>query len=189
MKVLITYFEPFGPDSINSSEECAKLLPPEITTVRLPVSFRRASTITIEQIEAVRPDFVVSLGQAARQTITLERIAINIAKSESADNDGYAPDRETIIAGAPDGIFSTFNVDDLAHRLRSKGFPCQVSNTAGTFVCNTLYYSLLHYGIPTLFIHLPLTPGQSSERPNPVPSLSSKLASEALIHLISILKS
>lgn len=188
MKVLITCFEPFGIDTINSSEECVKLLPAEIASVRLPVSYRRAPTIAIEQIEAVRPDVVISLGQAVRATITIERIAINIAKAASADNDGYTPDRTAIVAGAPDGIFSPFNVDVISHRLRSKGYPCQVSNTAGTFVCNALYYHLLRSGVPALFIHLPLTAEQAAMRPTHASSLSPKVTSEALQELITILR-
>ncbi|WP_368044991.1 hypothetical protein [Bacteroides caecimuris] len=86
------------------------------------------------------------------------------------------------------GKFSKFDVDNLAGQMRKNGYPCHVSNTAGTYVCNALCYHLLNFGIPTLFIHIPLTPKQAATRTAPTPSLPSRLTSEALTELIAILQ-
>ncbi|MDE7135406.1 MAG: pyroglutamyl-peptidase I [Muribaculaceae bacterium] len=185
MKVLVTYFEPFGDDSINSSEECAKLLPEDIETLRLPVSFRRAPQLAITRVEELRPDMVICLGQAVRPVIALERIAINMANAAKPDNDGYCPHSEHIVSGGSDGIFTTYDVDSLAARLRDSGYPCQVSNSAGTYVCNALYYLLLQRGIPALFVHLPLTPEQARIRPTVTSFVESALAAQSIITLLS----
>lgn len=185
MKVLVTYFEPFGDDSINSSEECAKLLPGNIDKLRLPVSFRCAPQLAIKRVEELRPDVVICLGQAVRSVIALERIAVNTANAVKPDNDGYCPHSEHIVSGGADGIFTTYDVDTLAARIQDNGCPCQVSNSAGTYVCNALYYHLLQRGIPALFVHLPLTPAQARTRSTVTPSVESALAAKSIITLLT----
>lgn len=104
MIVLITAFEPFGGAETNITQSVLSLLSDSIAgwaieKVCLPVSFKRAPIVLREAIAACAPDFVIMLGQCpAGDNIRLERFAINMMDSTKADNDGYIPNEETIIA-------------------------------------------------------------------------------------------
>lgn len=149
MKIFFTAFEPFGGRISNVSAQLLEQLPGP--KALLPVSFRRAPVLALEAVERERPDLVICLGEAASRTeICLERVALNLMHAQKPDNDGYRPQHQRIIPDAPDGIFTPIDVDTLAAATGSI-----VSNSAGLYVCNALYYTLLHHRIPTLFIHLP----------------------------------
>lgn len=55
--------------------------------------------------------------------------------------------------------------------LRAGGVPASVSQTAGTFVCNHVFYGLMHaisrHKLPTRggFIHIPYLPSQAAKHP------------------------
>lgn len=195
MNVLITYFEPFGGESLNSAMEAARLLPEEheghhVFKRQLPVSFERAPIEAMRQIGLLQPDLVIALGQAAgRASINLERVAVNLAKATTADNDGQKPQGRRIADDGPDAHFTSIPVDSLSERLRSEGHPCFVSNSAGTYVCNALFYSLLHEypHLPIGFIHIPLTPAQAVARTSATPSMSPQTASAAILAAIRML--
>lgn len=197
MKILLFYFEPFAGDSSNSSAEMAELLPEVcagslLIKRGLPVSFRRAASEALRHIGTECPDMVVCIGQAAgRASINLERIAVNFAKSSAPDNDGYIPAGERLIPGAPDACLATVAVDDVAETIRAAGYPCFVSNSAGTFVCNALFYNLLHLcpTIPVAFIHIPLTPAQAAARTASTPSMASATAAAAITLALTSLAS
>ncbi|MGN0222721.1 MAG: hypothetical protein ACI4AM_01705 [Muribaculaceae bacterium] len=193
MKVLITAFEPFHGEAQNSSLEVLNHLPHrvgevEVIKLTLPVSFADAPEMAIAAIDRLEPQAVIALGQAGtRSCVNLERIALNMAHAKNPDNQGCKPCRQPVVAGGPDGIFSPVNVDALADALQAEGHQCAVSNTAGLYVCNTLYYRLLHrYAatLPVLFVHLPYTDYQTphgATTATPMP-LSQMLATiEALI--------
>lgn len=197
MKVLIFYFEPFGSDTVNSSAEAVKCLDivsssADIVTHQLPVSFDRCAKEAAAKVVAEHPDFILCLGQAAsRATINIERVAINVVSGKNTDNDGTRPMREKVVQDAPDAYITKIAVDELSMYLREKGIPCFVSNSAGTYVCNTLYYSLLHRfsNIPTLFIHFPITPAQASKRTSTTSSMSSGISANAIMIILSWLQS
>lgn len=188
MKILLLYFEPFGSDSCNSGAELASLLPDEcggaeLIKRQLPVSFSRAFAQAAGHIDCERPDMIVCLGQAGgRASINPERTAVNVAKSSTPDNDGYIAAGERLVAGAPDAYFTNVAVEDMAAELRAAGYPCFVSNSAGTFVCNSLFYNLRHHypTIPVAFVHIPLTPAQAAARTSTTPSMASTVAAGAL---------
>lgn len=193
MKVLITAFEPFHGDAQNSSLEVLNHLPDrvgevEVFKLALPVSFADAPAVAIAAIERERPQAVISLGQAGtRSTVNLERIAVNMAHAKNPDNVGRKPYREPVVVGGPDGIFSPVNVDALADALQAEDHQCVVSNSAGLYVCNTLYYRLLHRyatALRVLFVHLPYVDYQSPHcstvaTPMPLPQMLATV--EALI--------
>ena len=192
MKVLILYFEPFSSDTVNSGAEAVKCLDTEsisadIVTHQLPVSFSRCAKEASAKVEAEQPDLILCLGQAAsRTTINLERVAINVANGKNSDNDGVKLVTKTIVSDAPDAYMTKIAIDDLSQFLREKGIPCFVSNSAGTYVCNTLYYSLLHQFpyIPILFVHVPITPVQASIRTSTTSSMSSEFVACSIVEII-----
>ena len=197
MKVLITAFEPFRGEAQNSSQLVLECLPERVGDVEvakcvLPVAFAHASEEAIAAIEREWPQAVVCLGQAStRACVNLERIAVNMAHANNPDNAGAKPCRQPVVAGGPDGIFSPLPVDDLAEAVRAAGYPCVVSNSAGLYVCNTLYYRLLHrYGrtLPTLFIHLPYADCQVTAKPATTPSMAVPTMAAAITTLLTALQ-
>ena len=82
-------------------------------------------------------------------------------------------------AGGPAAYFSTLPIKAIVHGLRAANLPASVSNTAGNFVCNHVFYALMHRLAtrPELaaarggFIHLPCLPEQVARVPG-LPSMA-----------------
>ena len=152
MKILVTGFQPFGKESTNPSFEAVKLLPDsicgaEIIKAELPVVFRKSGACAAELIREHCPDVVLLVGQAGGRTaMTPERVAINIEDCPSGfpDNEGNAPSDEAIVADGPAAYFSTLPIKAMVKAMMDAAVPAQVSNTAGTYVCNDLMYHVLH---------------------------------------------
>jgi len=150
-KVLVTGFEPFGGEPVNPAGEVLKLLDgkrlegcqivtQEIPTVRFLSLESLRSAVTRED-----PIVVISLGQAGgRSEITPERVAINVDDFRIPDNGGNQPVDEPVIEGAPAAYWSTLPIKSMVWAMRDAGVPASVSNSAGTFVCNHLFYGLMH---------------------------------------------
>ncbi|WP_079324566.1 pyroglutamyl-peptidase I [Vibrio sp. L85] len=172
-KVLITGFEPFGGASVNPALEAvnklaqAKLDGGEIVVCEVPVTRYESVDTVIAAIEQHQPDFVITVGQAAgRAGITPERVAINVDDFRIPDNGGNQPVDEPVVADGPDAYFTTLPIKAITRTLQENGIPCQVSNTAGTFVCNHVFYGVQHYlsgkNIAHGFVHIPLLPEQDT---------------------------
>ena len=161
MRILITGFEPFGGSDTNITQEIISQLPAqvgnkEILTTCLPVSFQRAPIILQELIAQYQPDLILLLGQCpASESIRLERIAMNMMDAKNPDNDGYTPSEETIYLKAPLAYHSPINIKTIVHHLQEKELPAVVSNSAGLYVCNRVYYEALHLQQNALFVHIP----------------------------------
>ena len=175
-KVLITGFEPFGGDRINPALEAIKQLDGIsltggcIVTCQVPVVRFEAIAAVQNAIEQHQPDVVLAIGQAAgRAGITPERVAINVDDFRIADNSGLQVIDEAINPEGPAAYFSTLPIKAMVAALRDAQIPAQVSNSAGTFVCNHLFYGLMDYiaikqcDIRCGFIHIPLLPEQAQD--------------------------
>lgn len=181
--VLVTGFEPFEGESINPSWEICTRLPREVAGMRvqvcrIPCEFRRAIEVAAAAIGTHKPSLVICLGQAGGRThVGVERVAINVDDARIADNAGAQPVDEKIAANGPPAYFATLPVKAMAVAMRKAGVPAEVSNTAGTFVCNHLMYGVLHYLAGTGrsaragFIHVPYADEQVRERRG-VPSMA-----------------
>ncbi|WP_096185665.1 pyroglutamyl-peptidase I [Evansella halocellulosilytica] len=165
--LLLTGFEPFLDFPLNPTMEIVNELDGEligdyrIVGKILTVDFSKSGDQLIREIETVNPDAVISLGLAGgRFKITPERIAINCNDGEE-DNYGYKPDGERIVENGSDGLFSTLPIKDMVSNLTKAGFPAEISNTAGTYLCNNVMYRGLSYfqkdqkSVPSGFIHIP----------------------------------
>lgn len=173
--ILVTAFDAFGGEDINPSLEIARNLPNRIGSARIiaaqvPTIFGKAAQTVREYIEQNQPDAVVCLGQAGgRVGISPERVAINLIDAPIADNAGALLSDAPINPHGPAAHFSTLPVKAMVTAIRAKNIPAELSNTAGTFVCNYLMYSVLDYldaeslDIPAGFIHVPFIPGQNKE--------------------------
>ncbi len=138
-----------------------------MATVVLPVVYGDAVRVLSEAIAATRPAAVVALGQAdGRDRVTVERVALNLVTAEAADESGRALAEEPALAGGPAAYWSTLPVMRIVSALVDAGVPAAASPDAGGFVCNHLFYGLMHLiaterpDIRGGFVHLPCLPEQ-----------------------------
>ena len=180
MKVLITAFEPFGGDDKNASLETMNALdaPADCSLIKLivPVVFRKAADIVNDAIDREDPDAVICLGQAGgRSCISLEKTAVNLCDSKNPDNDGNAPGMEPVVINGPESYRSTLPYERMLEVLSRAGILAELSDSAGTYVCNSLMYGVLHHleqtgrSIPAGFIHVPYLKEQADGRPAGTP--------------------
>ena len=151
MNLLITGFAPFGRETVNPSYEAVKLLPDhiggiKITKAEMPVSFAASGPALKAAMARHRPDAVLCVGQAGGYSkLALERVAINLQDASLADNDGAQPVDQPVVPHGPAAYFSTLPVKKMAAALQEGGIPAFLSYSAGTYVCNHLLYTLLHF--------------------------------------------
>ena len=176
VRVLVTGFEPFDGASLNPSQAVVEqLLGASIPGVALhcavlPVEFGRAAGVLTGLIDDLEPQVVLALGQAeGRAKITPERVAINLDDARIADNAGVMRSDVEIIAGGPSAYFATLPVKGIVQALDTAGIPAAISTTAGTFVCNHVFYAMQHHcsgrTISSGFIHMPLMDEQAPDFP------------------------
>lgn len=167
MKVLITGFDAFGGEKINPAWEAVNALPNEVDgveviKVQIPTVFKKSAQKLFEAIESVKPDAVICVGQAGgRFDFNVERVAINVDDARIPDNEGKQPIDVKIFEDGENAYFATLPIKAMVEEAKKAGVPASVSNTAGTFVCNHIMYSLLYYinknklNIRGGFIHVP----------------------------------
>lgn len=192
-KLLITAFEPFDGEPVNPSLETirhladVKFTGAGIETLELPVDRHRAIDIARGVILEHRPDTVIMLGEAHdRFRINPERIAINIDDFRIADNAGNQPVDEPIVENGPAAYFSTLPVRAITDRLIEAKIPAIISNSAGTYLCNRLFYSVMHLiatealQMRAGFIHLPRLHEQILDKRGNLPSLARETIFEGI---------
>lgn len=182
--LLLTAFEPFDGESINPSWEVAMQLDNhiiadiKIVVRQLPVVFGESLRQLENAITQTQPDIVLCLGQAGgRTSITPERIAINLDDARISDNAGQQPCDKPIVTHAPVAYFSTLPNKAIVKALNEHGIPAGVSYSAGTFVCNHVFFGLQHmaaqYHIAQSgFVHIPYLPEQAARQKNSPPSMA-----------------
>ena len=178
-RILLTGFEPFDKDSVNPSWEVARALDGALIAggvvhaLQLPCVFGAAMPVLDEALAQLQPTLIISLGLAGGRTdITPERVAINMDDARIADNAGNQPVDQPVVREAPAAYFSTLPIKAMVRNLRDAGIPASASNTAGTFVCNHVFYALMHRlarragpGVRGGFIHIPALPQQAAQHP------------------------
>ncbi len=178
MKVIISGFEPFAGETINPAWQAIQLLPEiiddcQVSKLEVPTVFNQSIDILTAAIEREKPDFVICVGQAGgRFNITPEVVAINKDDARIADNDGNQPSDQKIKPDGENAYFSTLPYKAIVKALHDAEIPAQLSYTAGTFVCNHLFYGLMytiqkHYlNMRGGFIHVPYSNRQAIEKAN-----------------------
>ena len=175
-RILLTGFEPFGGDPVNPSALVCRELHGQrvvhatVHAVELPCVFGRALQVLDAALAAHSPVLVLALGLAAgRGEISVERAALNIDDARIPDNAGAQPVDVPVVAGGPAAWFSTLPVKAIVAALRQTGLPAGVSQSAGTFVCNHVFYGLQHRlartGVRSGFVHVPLLDTQAAAHP------------------------
>ncbi|EFI69976.1 pyroglutamyl-peptidase I [Lysinibacillus capsici] len=165
-KILVTGFEPFLDYKINPTMQIVEALNGkkidryDIVGRILSVDFQQSAEQLKQQIEEVKPQIIISLGLAGgRFKVTPERLAINVKDGEP-DNNGYTPVDERIHEEGADAYLTNLPIRSMVNRLQAEGYPAEISNTAGTYLCNNIMYEGLAYaqqyeGIRAGFIHIP----------------------------------
>ncbi|MCU5330791.1 pyroglutamyl-peptidase I [Bacillus wiedmannii] len=190
--VLLTGFDPFGGESINPAWEVAKSLHEKtvgeykIISKQVPTVFQKSISVLKEYIKELNPEMIICIGQAGgRPDITIERVAINVDDARIADNEGNQPVDVPVVEEGPAAYWSTLPMKAIVKRVQEEGIPASVSQTAGTFVCNHLFYGLMHElekrdkKIKGGFIHIPFLPEQASNYPGQ-PSMSLSTISKGI---------
>ncbi len=170
-KLLITGFDPFGKETINPSWEAVSRLSDvigdwELSKLKVPTEFGVAAEVVLKEAEAFMPDVIICVGQAGgRCAVMPEYVAINLRNASMADNRGNMPREESIRTDGPAAYFSTIPCSKIVDAVREAGIPGAISYSAGTYVCNDLFYSLRHRYEDTAvrvgFIHVPYLPAQT----------------------------
>ncbi|CAH0170050.1 Pyrrolidone-carboxylate peptidase [Arthrobacter sp. Bi83] len=194
--ILLTGFEPFGGQSSNPSWAAAlharELLRSEglaVRAVELPCIFGAAGAVLRDALDELEPELVVCIGQAGgRDRVSLERVAINCDDAPIPDNAGNQPLDSEVVQGGPAAYFSSLPVKAALRAVTLAGIPAEISQTAGTYVCNHIFYTLMHElasraDVRGGFVHVPFEPGQLPEG-SAAPSLAVTLMAEAIAAVV-----
>lgn len=193
--ILVTGFEPFGGERINPSAEIARRLHGTriggcaVVGVVLPCVFGAATAELKRALRAANPRLVVCLGQAGGRTaITPECVALNRDDATQPDNVGQQPVDVPVVRGGPVAYWSTLPVKAMVAHLQAEGIPAQLSRTAGAFVCNHVFYGLMHAlrrrpGMRGGFVHVPWLPEQAKAGQ---PSLPLEVMTTAISRAIAV---
>ena len=167
-KILVTCFEPFGQNAVNTSREAVmRMRAPQGTTVKkvcLPVTWDGAPKALVSEIDSFGPDAILMTGLASgAEFIRVERVAINIC-GQIKDNDGKFPSENgerPIVSGGENAYFSSFDHKKILAALKNEGIRSAYSFSAGTYICNLILYIALKKtvedgsGVKAGFIHVP----------------------------------
>ena len=188
-RLLITGFEPFGNSTVNSSWLAVEKLPDKIGPFilrkrMLPTVYGKAAMQVLAEADAFHPEVILCVGVAAgRSAVTPERIGVNIRSSATADNAGNRMQGEPVVPGAPAGYFATVPIEKMVQAISERQIPATISNSAGTFVCNDVLFTVLHHfdgsGVLVGFIHVPALPEQT-EKGMPLEQITAALEAAVL---------
>ena len=183
--VLLTGFEPFNGAAINPAWEAVRALEGwsgedfRVEVRQLPCVFVDANRALADMVEALHPDVVIAVGQAGgRAEISVERVAINVDDASILDNAGRQPVDQAIAEEGPAAYFTSLPIKAMVAAMREAGLRAGVSQTAGTFVCNHVFYGLMHHvaasgrAVKAGFIHVPFLPEQAEGREDTPPSMA-----------------
>ena len=188
-KILITGFEPFHGETVNPSKKLLQLFEanPEFKTLLLPVSYDKSWKKIETELKTQDYDLILMMGQAGgRAKIGLERVAINSIDSEAKDEDGVQIINSSIFPGGADAYMCHLPLREWLQSCRMKNFPIEISNTAGVYVCNSIYYKTLQFiqnrnsNQKALFIHFPYLPEQVFGKPSNTPCLTLEVMKQTL---------
>lgn len=198
MRILITGFDPFGGEPVNPAWEAVKEVKApqgvELIKLMVPTIHGKSSQTVIQKAEEVQPDAILCIGQAAgRAAVTPERVAINVLDARIPDNEGNQPKDVPILPEGPAAYFSTLPIRRMTEAMTAAGIKAEISNTAGTFVCNDLMYGVLNYlekkGGSCIggFMHVPCMPEQLPRMPEGTPAMEKETIVRALETVLQVI--
>lgn len=200
MKILLTGFETFAEHPDNPSQRLLELLPEVLDNnlylekIILPVDHKTAPGIILKKIHDEKPDAVIAFGLAVgRAKICLERVALNLLDFQIPDNAGVVITNNPINPDGPTAYFATLPIRSMLSALTQANIPAEISLSAGTYLCNQVFYSMMHELAITSpktlagFVHLPASPETAAKNPKSMPSMDMALIIQAAKILVSCL--
>ena len=192
MKILLTGFEPFGEHSLNASQKLLESLPGslmdgvQLKKQILPVDKELAPQRIAALLHLEKPEAIIAFGLASgRPCISLERVAINLMDFRIPDNAGRKIEDQPVVEGGPAAYFTTLPIRSIRAALEEAGIPAELSLSAGAFLCNAVFYRVMHeiaisqLSVKAGFIHLPDLPEGAAGCEKPRPSMSLDLILKA----------
>lgn len=192
--VLLTGFAPFAGEALNPSWQALRALDGasiarhRIVAVQLPTEFGASLPALRRALRTVQPRVAIAFGLAGgRAGMSLERVAINLIDARIADNAGAQPVDVPVVRGGPAAYFSTLPIKAMLAALQGADIPAGVSQTAGTYVCNQVFYALMHATrrrrLAAGFVHVPWLPEQAVRHDAPgMPLVQMQHAIEIIVH-------
>jgi pyroglutamyl-peptidase len=166
---------------------CAEIAGGRVFVARLPCAYDESVAAFTSAYARLKPDIVVATGQAASSAaIRVERQARNRDDAAAADNRGIVRRGVAAIPDAPELFVTSAPVERIARAIRAAGLPAHVSNNAGGFVCNHLYFRAGRFleerdaAARFVFLHVPVTPLQAAK------SGSAPMTSEEVVRALRI---
>lgn len=174
--ILATGFTPFPGAPVNPTEQLMQSLPgllevplPGVRFVFhvLPTTWAGRLEVTEKLRREIRPGAIVHFGvDGTRPTINIETRAVNRAEQVRPDAAGETPECPDLAPGAEPARLSTLPAEALCTAARSAGAPAELSDDAGTYLCNATLWDSIGSGIPSIFVHVPSLPeGPDDVRP------------------------
>lgn len=190
--ILLTGFEPFDGESINPSWELVKVFNDmiiddyHIISKLLPTIFYESSEILLKYLKEYKPKIVLCFGQAGgSNSIRLERVALNLNDARIPDNRGNQPNDELVIPDGPVAYFAKLPLKLIYDKLKENNIPVSISLSAGSYVCNHVFYYLMHVIHNTEmiggFIHIPYLDTQNKPNHFTMKLEELKIALESII--------
>ncbi|MHA1115137.1 MAG: pyroglutamyl-peptidase I [Candidatus Heimdallarchaeum aukensis] len=189
-EIILTGFEPFGESKTNpTSKLCEKINNKmfrgyKIISYIIPLHFNKINEFIEKIFESHIPSAFIATGQSNRDRISIERVAINFADARIPYNCGTKPQEQKLFSDGPVAYWSTLPVRKIKEKMIENNIPTELSYSAGTYGCNQLFYSLMHYitrkriNIPAGFIHVPSLPEQALNKK--LPSMSLELIEKGI---------
>jgi pyroglutamyl-peptidase len=161
--ILLTGFTPFQGVKVSPSAlVLERIRHSDVVTQVLPTEYDAAGAHLIRLLKEINPSAVLCLGVAqSREAISLERIALNLDDAPIPDNAGSLRSGQPIVDGAPLAYGSTLPLDAMKAAIAALEIPVVITNHAGTFVCNHVFYTARHTlevsgsPVPCGFVHIP----------------------------------
>jgi len=200
LKISLTGFESFGGSDVNPSWIAVQTVAQgafgsdKVAAHKISLVFQEIQTQIETILEKDKPDIAICVGQSSRSSVSVERVAINLADAQRvAYNCGSKPTDQILVPGAPAAYFSTLPVRQILVNLRKEGIPAELSLSAGSFGCNQIFFHLMHYikarNLSTWggFIHVPSLPQQAIE--NTKPSMAQETTNRAIASVMETCRS
>jgi len=200
LKILLTGFEVFGDNTVNPSEKLLDSLPGSysenvnLVKLLLPVDKDLAPDLVLSALHKFKPDAIMAFGLASgRAKISIERIAINLMDFQIPDNTGVTVRDQPVISDGSAAYFATLPFESMLNALQKANIPSELSLSAGSFVCNQVFYHIMHnitvnnLSTKAGFIHLPALPGTAAKSNKSMPSMSLNLIIKAVKIMIECL--
>lgn len=165
--ILLTGFGPFGQHEVNASWVAVKeverlwegrdqeLKNWSLKTREVRVAYSYVLNSLHQIYNDCCPSLCVHVGVSPYTTLKLERRGKNHGY-QHLDVDGKRPFTRSCVENGPEEIATQFDLEGICESLTSKEVEFGISEDAGRYLCDFIYYKSLHLcKCPVVFVHVP----------------------------------